>query len=127
MKSQVSVEFLILVSVLILISVVLTSVLVPLKIASTSEKLDEEANQLCKSIAFEIDTAFNLGSGYERSFFLPEKIIGRDYEVAVQNHSIWITIDNKAWSCNIIVEKIHGNVKPGWNKINNTNGALYVS
>lgn len=126
MKSQVSVEFLMLVSILILISVVLTLVLVPLKIASTSKKLGEEAKKLCKTVAFEIDTAFNLGNGYERSFFIPEKILGRNYSVSIQNHSVWITIDDRAWSCNTVVGSVHGNVKAGWNRINNTDGVIHV-
>lgn len=127
MKSQVSVEFLVLMSILILISVALASVLLPLKIASTTKRLDEEARRLCEKVAFEVDAALNFGDGYVRSFFLPERVVGREYEVVVQNHSVWITIDEKAWSCTTVVNNIEGAVRPGWNRINNTGGKVYVS
>lgn len=126
MKSQASIEFLILVSVLIFL--VGTTILVSGNFQANffEEKVYSSAREICRKISSEISIAVRIGDGYKREFFLEEKLFGNlDYSVEVSDYSIKIKWDGKIFSCNSLVESINGNIKGGKNVLQNKNGEIY--
>lgn len=128
MKLQVSVEFMILVSLLLLVFIAVIGGNSYLQKNMMSIKSDTEAKKLSDKIAFEINTAVKTGDGYEKRFYIEESFAGIYYfDIEIENYSVNIRWDDKVTSSPIIVKNITGSVTKGWNLIKNTDGVINVS
>ncbi len=126
-KAQVSVEFLMLVILMVLIF----SIYVPflwrqqLEIEEENEYLVGE--KIASSIKNEVETAVMFGSGYRRNFTLPEDIFGSDYTISIDNKILRIRWKNKGTEEYLIAHQISGSPKPGKNIILNQEGVIVFS
>ncbi len=127
MKSQVSIEFLILISILIAFAGIVILVNSSFQRNVREEEIERAALQACEKISFEINNAVRFGEGYKRSFYLEEKIAGLDYTLNLENYTIIIEFDGKRIECKTLAKEINGNLKKGWNLIQNLKGDIYVS
>lgn len=126
MKSQVSTEFLILVSVLIFLVGATILVSGNFQTSVFEEKVYFSAREICRKLSSEINTAVKIGNGYKREFFMEEKLFGDlDYSIDVKDYSIKIEWDNKYFSCSTLVESVNGKIKKGKNVLENKNGEIY--
>lgn len=127
MKSQISVEFLLLTSVLVFLVGVTLLISGNFRISIFEDRVYLSAKEICNKISSEISIAIKLGDGYRREFFLEEKLFGNlDYYVEVKDYSIKIKWDNKYFSCISAVESVNGEIKSGKNVIENKKGEIYV-
>lgn len=127
MKSQVSIEFLILVSVLIFLAGATFLTTGTFHSNVFEEKVYASAKEICRAISSEINTAVKIGNGYEREFFIDEKLFGNlDYSVEIKDYSVKVKWENKFVSCNCLASSVNGNIKPGKNLIRNEGGEIYV-
>ncbi len=129
MKGQVSTEFMIFLSILlVIVSVFLWSNL-SLQHRMIGIKTDVDAEELSEKIAFEINAAVKAGNGYRRRFYVDEKLFGAsDFDISVQDYSVFIDWDGNSVSSSIITKNItSGKIKKGWNIIRNIEGEIHVS
>ena len=127
MKSQVSVEFLLLVSLLIAFAGIIILINSGFQESVREEEIERAAHRACEKISFEINNAVRFGDGYKRRFYLEEKIAGLDYTLNLENYAIIIEFDGKRIECKTLAKEINGNLKKGWNLIQNLEGEIYVS
>ncbi len=127
MKSQISIEFLLLVSILIFIvgASFLASGIFQTNVFE--DKVYSSAREICRKISSEIDIAVRMGDGYRREFSVERMLFGNlEYLVEIENYTVKIIWDNKIFSCNILAEKVNGLIKKGQNLIRNKGGEIYV-
>jgi len=130
MRGQVSVEFMIFMSILIIIVSIFLWSNLSFQYKMIGVKSNVEAQELCDEIAFEINSAVRAGEGYKRRFYVDENLYGAsDFEISVEYYSVFIDWDDKSATSSIIIKNItSGTIKKGfWNTIENINGELHVS
>jgi len=128
MKGQISIEFLILISILTIIILLFLWNNLSLDYKMIGIKSNVEAKKFCDQIAFEINAAVKAGDGYERRFFVKDNFFGAsDFDIYVGSYSVSIDWDEKSVSCRIITKNTTGSISKGWNNIKNINGEIVVS
>jgi hypothetical protein len=128
MKGQVSVEFLILISLLLVVLTIFVFSDITMRQKLTSVRIEKEVRELCNKIAFEINSAVKAGNGYERSFYIQSNLFGvSDFSISVEPYSLFINFDTSSSVCSTVTENITGEIKKGWNLIKNIDGDIYVS
>jgi len=125
MKSQASVEFLI-----ITIGVLFFFTLIFIAIQNNIEDKNKEKEELViKSLALSIQNEVSLArsssNGYIRNFSIPENINGKEYNLAIINSRIYINTSNIALS--LIAGDVNGTVKKGENEIRKENEKVYLN
>ncbi|MEM5790678.1 MAG: hypothetical protein QXP77_01355 [Candidatus Aenigmatarchaeota archaeon] len=127
MKSQISIEFLLLISVLIFLAGVSFLASGTFQTNTFEDKVYSSAREICKKISSEIDIAIRIGDGYRREFSVDEKLFGDlDYSIEIENYTVKIMWDDRVFSCNVLAENVNGVVKKGKNLIKNQGGEIYV-
>ncbi len=127
MKGQVSVEFLVYFTLVLLIGTFFF-----LNYSNSIERISEikaenDAEKLLEEIVFEINSAVVSGNGYERRFYLEDTIDGfSNYTITVWNYSVFLDWDGRSKSSRIITCSINGSINKKWNLIRNVNGVVYV-
>jgi len=125
---QASLEFFILVSLLIII---LTGVMYfssSYYYQFNQLQIYSEANKISQSIASEINLALKAGDGYSRIFYIPEKILNSiDFEVNVTSYRVYVYWNGGSTQSVIYTKNINGTLKKGENWIRNINGEIYVN
>jgi len=129
MKGQVSAEFMIFISILIVIVSILIWSNLSIRYEMIGIKSNVEAQQLCDKIAFEVNSAIRAGDGYKRTFYIEDTLYGvSDFEIFIEEYAVYIDWDSNSVVCNIITKNItSGSVDKEWNTIENINGVLYVT
>jgi hypothetical protein len=90
-------------------------------------KMDVEADEVNEKIVFEINSAVIAGDGYQRNFFLEDKIGGYSgYMVEVKNYTSILYWDGLTKYSGVAVDSINGTIREGWNNIRNVDGVIYV-
>jgi len=125
---QASLEFFVLVSLLIII---LTGVMYfssSYYYQFNQLQIYSEANKISQSIASEINLALKAGDGYSRIFYIPEKISNAiDFEINVTSYRVYVYWNGGSTQSVIYTKNINGTLKKGENWIRNVNGEIYVN
>jgi len=126
-KSQSSIEFLILVGVIFFFFL---GFLIAIQ-TSINDKVKEKNNLLLKNTAYKIQDEINFASessdGYEREFKIPDKIGSKDYDIDIIANMVYLkTIDNKN-SIALPIPVITGNIIKGDNLIKKINNTIYLN
>ena len=128
MLLQASLEFFVLVSLLIII---LTGVMYfssSYYYQFNQLQIYSEANKISQSIASEINLALKAGDGYSRIFYIPEKILNAiDFEINVTSYRVYVYWNGGSTQSVIYTKSINGTLKKGENWIRNVNGEIYVN
>ena len=127
MKSQASIEFIAFVSILLIIAIIVVSSWWPITNEAQGQKVYTQARDTLTDVTFHIDTAQKIGDGYIGRFFVPENLLGVDYQVDIERHFVTFTWDNKTTAQPILAENVTGSVQKGWNTIKNIKGVVYVN
>ena len=128
MRGQSSVEFLVYISIAILIFTYVMWSTSSLQDQLNSIKTNVEAERLCNKIAFEVNSAVRSGDGYGRKFYVEKNIFGiSDFQISVGNYSVFIDWNKGSVSSSVIIKNINGVVDTGFNNIENINGEIYVT
>jgi hypothetical protein len=125
---QASLEFFVLVSLLIII---LTGVMYfssSYYYQFNQFQIYSEANKISESIASEINLALKAGDGYSRIFYIPERILNAiDFEINVTSYRVYVYWNGGSTQSVIYTKNIIGSLKKGENWIRNVNGEIYVN
>ena len=117
-KSQVSMEFFILVGLAFFMVLFIT-------VASANEIKefsDQEAFFLIRDLALKLQ----MEDGYERNFNLPDKLENKlDYSIITKNHTITISSPRTVFSAGI--PNATGDFVKGSNKIERIEGGIYIN
>ncbi len=123
-KAQIAVEF------IFLVSVTFIMLLIFLKVAGNqADELNEKkefilVKDLAYKIQYEINMATQVKSGYNRTFFIPEKLDNKDYTITQTENKITIGLKNSEFT--ITIPEINGNINKGNNTIINKGGVIYL-
>lgn len=76
-------------------------------------------------LKIEIDTAYSVSEGYTRKIILPQKIIGKDYNITIKNNEMTITAD--VYSFTKIIPPVVGNFTKGQNIIKKESEKIIIN
>ena len=128
MKGQVSIEFIVYFGLILLISTFFFVKHIKTDERLTYMKMDNEADKFTEKIVFEINSAVIAGDGYERRFYLEDKIGGySDYNIQTNDYYVVVDWDGKSKILSIITESVNGSFDKGWNFIRNQDGVINVN
>ena len=130
MKGQAAFEFLVYVSVVLLIMAYFFWNTLSLQNQSMHAKIDAEAKKISDTVAFEINSAVRLGNGYSRKFFVPESFSGiTDFSIRVGEYGVFFEWGGKSIVSSIVIKNITNTdtINSGLNLIENRNGNIYVT
>jgi len=124
-KAQLAMEF------VLLLSISFFTLLVFLK--TTEDKVDdlneEKEFVLAKDLAYKIQHEINIAaqvkSGYNRTFFIPEKLDNKEYTITKTKDGITIALKNSEFT--VKIPEINGTVIKGNNTIRNMGGVIYLN
>jgi hypothetical protein len=126
--AQVSIEFTIFVSILVvlLLTTVFYNSTAYMQMASTGINID--AQSISDQIASEINLGIKAGDGYSRTFNLPYAVSNAfNYTVSVDNYLVILRWSNSSVQSTILTKSINGTILKGQNIIRNLNGNMYVN
>lgn len=126
-KAQVSIEFLMLVILMVLIFVIYMPFLWQQQLDIEQESEYLIGKKIAISLKKEVDTAVMFGSGYKRNFTLPEKILNSDYAIFIENKMLRIRWKNRATEEFLIAHNISGSPSSGQNTISNQDDVIVFS
>ena len=129
MKGQAGVEFMILMSVMLMIVLIFVWNGLSTRQRVFEAKTNVEAQEFCDYIAFEINSAVKAGDGYKRNFDVKSEFFGvSDFNITVSEYSVFIDWDKKSVSSSIVIRNITGEIEKGQKySIENKNGEIYVT
>jgi len=129
MKGQAGVEFMILMSVMLMIVLIFVWNGLSTRQKVFDAKTNVEAQEFCDYIAFEINSAVKAGNGYKRNFYVKNEFFGTsDFNITVSEYSVFIDWDGKSVSSSIVTRNINGLIERGKKySIENKNGEIYVT
>jgi len=128
MKAQVSVEFLVYFAFILLMAGLFLANHLTNSQKLSYLKMDVESRNLVDKIAFEINSAVIAGNGYERKFYLEDKIGGfSNYTVEIGDYYVLIDWNGRSKISTIHTKSINGTLDKGWNLIRNNEGVIYVN
>lgn len=128
-KSQVAIEFLLLLGLAIVMTIVILAVISMLTVDKTDEKSYYEVDDLGVSLQQEITLSFELEDGYYRKLDIPMKINGRDFTIfnnITSTYNGYFTLTYKTQELYYAIPPLHGNLIKGVNILIKENNTLYV-
>ena len=125
MKGQGSVEFIMILSILLVM-------LAAIAVASTAKTRDinayafqREADSVLGYAGSKINTAYLEGDGFETNITLPERIMGFDYNVSVEDDYLVINSSGMGYS-KLLATNVSGQLAKGLNVVRNEKGEVKV-
>lgn len=128
MLAQVSLEFVVLVSILFTILLLTIYYNSSYYVQLSSAKIFNDAQAMSDQVASEINMALKAGDGYTRVFYAPPKISNAlDYNLEIENYRVklgWLDLSTQSI---ILTKNVTGTVIKGQNLIKNLDGIIYVN
>ena len=126
-KGQSAIEFVMLVGAVFFFFLIFLSVIQ----ISNANKTNENKGLVLREITLTIQNEINLAAesidGYYREFYIPEKILGSDYEINVTEGIVYVrTLDNKH-ALVLPTAEVNGNARLGDNIIRKENGQVFLN
>lgn len=126
-KSQSSVEFIILISaVLFFFSALLLVFSENIADKSISNR-EKEFQELSFTIQNELNLAAETSDGYQRTFYLPEKILNYDYTIDLTDGSIYMRTFDGKYASAFPAPNVTGQLIKGPNIIRKYDGIVYLN
>jgi hypothetical protein len=125
LKSQVSLEFIALVGILLLTYIIFSLAITDQSILLHKKKETILIEDIAKKIQKEITIATRVSDGYYREFNVPETLEGINYTINVGEQLI--EIDTEKQGIVLKIPEVIGNISKGINKINKTRGVIYLN
>jgi uncharacterized protein (UPF0333 family) len=127
MRGQISLEFMIFISILLLITAVASFVAVTSYNSAFDENVDRDARTVVGTLATEINIAAEIGDGYSRNFSMPGTLYGYvNYNISVYGQRAYIDWMNNRYSLPLLSYNVSGLVKKGGNMVRNINGVINI-
>ena len=127
MKAQSAIELMILVGTVMIIFISFLFIFQSNLSQKTIENKNKEAFELVTTIKNEIDIAASTTDGYSRTFRIPEKIFGQDYNISVQEKIIYFQTSDKKIALSLPTQNVTGLLQKGNNLIRKVNGEILLN
>ena len=129
MLGQVSIEFIVLLSILIVILTFTVYYNSSFYIQANSARNYNDAQEISDQASSEINLALKIGDGYSRMFYIPNKISNsiENFTISVSNYAVVLEWPGGFVTSPILTKNITGNLEKGQNIIRNLDGVIYVS
>ncbi|MEM5878882.1 MAG: hypothetical protein QXU74_00085 [Candidatus Aenigmatarchaeota archaeon] len=128
MLAQVSIEFISLLSFLFIFLFFTIYHSSNLYIQTNAARILKDAQTVSDQIASEINLALRAGSGYSRTFNVPNKISNAiDYNITVKDYLVILTWNGGSTQSIILTRNISGEILKGENLIRNLDGVIYAN
>ena len=124
-RAQIAIEFIFLVSVAFIMLLIFLKA-----VGDQADNLNEKkefilVKDLAYKAQYEINMATQVKSGYNRTFFMPEKLDNKDYTITKVGNKITISLENSEFT--ITIPEINGNITKGNNTIRKLGGVIYLN
>ncbi len=124
-KAQAATEFMFLVGFLILLFIIMMGLIA----GNIAYKNKKRVNLIGEDIVTKVQKEINLASrvldGYEREFYIPQKLYNKEYNITIYDNEVVITTDiENYWRP---VPAVVGNIAKGTNTIRKSNGIIYLN
>ena len=128
-SGQASVEFMAILAFLAMLLCVIYAVSSNQLGDVSSESSVAAGEGICSQIAAETNTAVGMGSGYQRTFYLPLDVNGAAYTVTVSAPEQAVYVSWIGYSCRapLLTAQVSGAPHAGANKVSNNNNAIAFS
>ena len=128
MLAQISVEFTLLVSILVIILLLTIYYNSSIYVEMNSAKVYSDGQKISDQIASEINLALKAGNGYSRVFYTPIKVSNSfDYNITVNNYLVTVSWKDSSVRSVVLTNNLNGTLVKGQNLIKNLNGNVYVN
>ncbi|MFH8092391.1 MAG: hypothetical protein QXM38_00400 [Candidatus Aenigmatarchaeota archaeon] len=128
MKSQAGIEFLIYLSIIIILLDVFLYSSFSTNYQLISRKVESELEEIASAAVFELNSAVRGGDGYERRFNMKEySPTIREFNITIHGNIIEVEANNKHYYAFAATNNINGNFTKEWNIIRNVDGVIYVN
>ena len=125
MKSQAAMEFMILVGILLLVFSIMFGVIASKTTDMSKKKEIIIADDIVTKVQKETNLAARVLDGYSREFTLPQNIANKDYNISIVGNEVILSTEKQDfWR---VIPTVVGNVTKGNNRINKTNGIIYLN
>ncbi|MBW2981019.1 hypothetical protein KY360_06405 [Candidatus Woesearchaeota archaeon] len=125
MKAQSAMEFMILVGILLFIFSMMLGVISSKTTYIAGKRESITGEDIATKIQKEINLAARVLDGYYREFTLPAKIGNKDYDISITGNEVILSLEGQDfWR---VIPSVVGNITKGDNKINKTNGIIYLN
>ena len=125
LKAQSSMEFLMLVGILLIVFIAFYAIVFERIRIINNEKDILLGQDIATKVQKEILLAAKVSDGYQREFTLPQKIQGMNYSILISGKELTVITEKTEVVKTIPV--VIGDVTKGPNKINKTNGIIYLN
>lgn len=125
MKAQIAMEFVLLICIAFLMLLIFLAVMGDQIDDINKRKEFALVKDIAYKVQYEINMAAQVKSGYNRTFFIPEKLDNNDYTITKTKNDITVTLKNSEFTINI--PEISGTIKKGNNTIKNLGGVIYLN
>ena len=128
-KAQASIEFMNIVSMMLIILLGLLAISAMQSRATHDTGLKITMKHQCNELATAINTVYNGGSGFTAHIELPQAIAGgHDYGMAINQKTIAVTAENNVAFCRILTSNVsYTTINKGLINLTNANGTVYIS
>src|SRR3989344_6539539 len=121
-KAQFAVEFVILLAFMFFLFLGILAIISAKIFEAKEDEIQLIAENIATLVTSEVDTAKPLSDGYTRTFSIPNKIKGNDYQIGIiDNRELIVNYLDKEYVY-FLPEKVEGNVGRGINRIRKLNG-----
>jgi hypothetical protein len=126
MKSQSTVEFMIIIAALLvgLAGAMYAGWAKSIEIGDVKTNL--EAEKILNQVAGKINTVLMEGDGFRINMTLPEQVAGFNYTLEIQNYAIILDLSGRPYVSSVMVENISGDFSQGVNTLENRKGMIFV-
>jgi len=124
-KAQIAMEFILLVSVAFMILIIFLTSVRNQAIDLNERKDFVLVKDLAYKVQYEINIATQVKSGYNRTFFIPEKLDNKEYTIKIEKNELTIKLEKLEFVLDI--PEINGNINKGDNTIKNLGGVVYLN
>jgi len=126
-KSQSSIEFIILIGAILFFFSALLLVFNENIGEKSKANREKEFHEIALVVQNELNLAAETSDGYQRTFYLPERILNVDYTINLTENSIYIrTIDGK-YAASFPAPNVTGQIIKGPNIIIKSKGVIYLN
>lgn len=124
-RAQIGMEFFIFIGLAFLIAIAFEIAALSQLNEFSKQKEGEAVKDLALKLQKELLIAATVEDGYIRQFSAPDTLNRVNYTLTVQNSTISVQTENSFYI--VRIPSVVGNVTKGANKINKTNGLIYVN
>ena len=127
MKSQSSIEFIVIVGAVLLIFITTIGFLQKSISEKKIEKRNFEFQEFAQNIQNEINIASKATDGYQRTFSIPEKIEGMGFQIRLIEESVYLNSSQAKYAISLPVTNVTGQLQEGSNTIKKINRTIYLN